>query len=65
MFGCNWLAHIKLDWSSLHNVQSESVKQLLKEHKALFSLGIGTLNDYEATLQSDLSNVRQNQYPML
>ena len=53
LLGRDWLAHIKLDWSSLHNVQSESVKQLLEEHKALFSEGLGTLNDYEATFQID------------
>ena len=53
LLGRNWLAHIKLDWPSFHNVQSESVEQVLEEHKALFSEGLGTLNDYEATLQID------------
>ena len=32
LLGHNWLANIKLDWSSLHNIQSESVEQLFEEH---------------------------------
>ena len=37
----------------MHKVQNESVEQLLEKHKALFSEGLGTLNDYEATFQID------------
>ena len=59
LLGCDCLAHIKLNWSSLHNVQSESVEQLLEEHKALFSEGLGTLNDYVATFQIN-DTVRHN-----
>ena len=63
LLGCDWLAHVKLDWSFLYNIQSESFEQfgavvknfeqLLKERKALFCKGLGTLDDYEATFQID------------
>ena len=51
LFGHNWLNHIKLDWESLHNVESEGLSQVLQQYNQLFRDGLSMIfEDYLSKL---------------
>ena len=59
LLGWDWLAHLRLDWKSIHRVQEDSMNSLLCRHKALFQDGLGTMQGYEASLHVDQQAVAQ------
>ena len=53
LVGWDWLAHLRLDWKSIHQVREDSLNSLLCRHKPLFQDGLGTMQGYEASLHVD------------
>ena len=52
LFGRNWLEHIRLDWSAIHSLSSNSdgLHNLLQKHQQLFRDELGTLQGVEAVI---------------
>ena len=50
LLGRDWLEHLKLDWSTVHRMDSEGYVKIFPE---LFSEGLGTLKGVDATLHVD------------
>jgi hypothetical protein len=54
LLGRDWLAKLKLDWSRIFTVQSESVPgsvtEVLDKYANLFSEGYGTVKDFKAQI---------------
>ena len=48
LFGRNWLAAIKLNWSMLHSIQGDKVLNVLEKYPQLFQQGIRTIKGYKA-----------------
>ena len=48
LFGRNWLAAIKLNWTELQKIQSNKLQDLLEKHAPLFEKKIGTIQGYKA-----------------
>ena len=51
LFGRNWLAVIKVNWSALHKIQGDKLQHILAKHRALFQQGIGTIQGYKADVR--------------
>ena len=51
VFGRNWLAAIKLNWTELHKIQSNKLQDLLEKHTPLFDRKIGTIQGYKADVR--------------
>ena len=51
LLGRNWLAVIKLNWSELHRIQSDKLREILEKHAALFEKKIGTIQGYKADIR--------------
>ena len=49
LFGRNWLAVIKVSWSTLLKIQEDKLQ--LAKHTALFQQGIGTIQGYKADVR--------------
>lgn len=43
LFGRDWLEHIRLNWSSLHQIHTGRLTDLLNEHSEVFADELGTL----------------------
>ena len=51
LFGCNWLEHIKLNWSAIHSVSNtQDIKDILKSYQQLFRKELGTLKGMEVQI---------------
>ena len=51
LFGRNWLAVIKVNWSALYKIQGDKLQSILAKHSALFQKGIGTIQGYTADVR--------------
>jgi len=51
LFGRNWWAVIRLNWSTLHKIQDDKLQNILAKHVVLFQQGIGTIKQYKADLR--------------
>jgi len=43
LFGRNWMASVKLKWNELHQVQPDSLQQILYKHSDLFEKTVRTV----------------------
>ena len=51
LFGRNWLEHIKLNWSLIHNLfTNQEIEALLQKHRPLFRDELGLLKGVEAQI---------------
>ena len=48
----DWMAHLKLDWKSIHHIDSP-LNSVLHRYKTLLQGGLGTFKDYEAKIHVD------------
>jgi len=46
LFGRNWMASVELKWNELHQVQPDSLQQILDKHSDLFEKAVGTIQGY-------------------
>ena len=53
LLGRDWLAHLRLDWKSIHHIRHGPLRELLNRHKTLLQDGLGTFKGYEAKLHID------------
>ena len=54
LIGRNWLHELKLDWATIHSVQTESkVQSLLQKYSVVFSEETGKLKGVEAKIAVD------------
>uniref|UniRef100_A0A1X7TL57 CCHC-type domain-containing protein n=1 Tax=Amphimedon queenslandica TaxID=400682 RepID=A0A1X7TL57_AMPQE len=53
LFGQEWLSNIKLDWKSIHKIQSDALYVLLQKYAQLFTDGLGKLMGFKANIQVD------------
>ena len=53
LLGRDWMAHLRLDWKSIHHIWHGPLQKLLNRHKTLLQDGLGTFKGYEAKLYVD------------
>ena len=53
LLGRDWMAHLRLDWKSIHLIRHGPLWKLLNRHKTLLQDGLGTFKGYEAKLHID------------
>ena len=58
LLGRNWLACFHLDWNVIHKVQHSKVSNVLDKYKSVFTLGLGTLEGFEAKI-----HIEPNAFP--
>ena len=53
LLGWDWMAHLRLDWTSIPHIWYGPLWKLLNRYQTLFQDGVGTLKGYEAKLHID------------
>ena len=53
LLGRDWLSRIRLDWSEIHHVRSDSVHAVLDKYPTVFQDGLGTLKGFKAKIHVD------------
>lgn len=53
LLGRNWLHFIKLNWSEIFKLDSETIDQVLQRHSKVFSEQLGCLKDFKASITVD------------
>ena len=53
LFGRNWLQAIKLDWGVIHQLQVDSLQELMAQYKGVFEPGLGKMTGYQAKIHID------------
>ena len=50
LLGQNWIQQLNIDWQTVHSLEHDELKTLLRKYSAVFQEGLGLLKGFKARI---------------